>query len=196
MEFTQWGPLALASVAVLTFGWNAYRSLNRRAVAHSRASNLLGLAKTLGELDVSVMSEREIEEKKVLHERALEAGYFHTQLYVSAVAPQMTSYWMPTLILGGAAATLFLIPFQEPLTGSYSDGWSILAALVSPLLFVVASGFAYSRVERNKQVLTQLRESSRLFLKSDEQDRGDSVRRLYALMVHAKGSNSNRDREV
>lgn len=191
MEFTQWGSLALASVAIMTLGWTAYQSLNRRAVAHNRASNLLNLAKTLGELDASVMSEKEIEEKKVLHERSLEVGFFYTQLYVSAVAPQLTSYLLPWIIMGGAIAALIAAPLQEPLTGSYGDGLSILFALVSPFLFFVASGFAFMRVERNKIVLRNLEKPAHLFLQRDVEDRSSTVSRFHKLMLFAERARSN-----
>ncbi|MHA7269545.1 hypothetical protein [Arthrobacter sp. HLT1-20] len=197
MELAQWTPWAVAGVAALALVWNAYQVLNRRAVAYTRASNLLGLAKTLSELDVAAMDKTEIEEGKILHQRSLEGGFFHTQLYIGPAIPWMTSHRISTVFFSGSFIALFTAPLQQPLTGSYDDDVSILASLLPGVLLLATSVFVYFRVDRNKMVLKQLKEPAHLFLlQTGGDDRGGFVSRFHTLMMFAGGTSSNAERDV
>lgn len=161
----QWGlvgPLIAALVGIASLALAIYKSLNRRANAHTQATNSLALAKALADLPVDDEDENDAQQRKVLQRRLQEVGYFHTQLYVSSAAPYLTSWWQPAVFYTMALLS-FIWFVLSPVTGSAQDELSVLFYVMVPFTFVLAGLQAMSRVDRNKAVYKKLSEETRLF---------------------------------
>lgn len=183
------GQLAAALVALVSFAFGAYRFLNRKASAYTQAANSLALAKALADLPVDDTDVKDVEQRRVLQRRLMEAGYFHSQLYVSSATPYLMTHWQPFFFyaLAMVSGVWFGI---SPITGSSEDPVSVAANILIPTAFVFAGYQATNRVSRNKAVNKSLTEEARLFHLPDQPDEIGRLEQLHRLTVMAEARSS------
>ncbi|WP_104062304.1 hypothetical protein [Arthrobacter sp. 4R501] len=185
------GQLAAAVVALVSFAFGAYRFLNRKASAYTQAANSLALAKALADLPVDETDVKDAEQRRVLRRRLMEAGYFHSQLYVSSATPYLMTHWQPVFFYAMALVSGVWFGIS-PITGSSEDPVSVAATILIPAAFVFVGYQATYRVGRNKAVNKSLTEEARLFHLPDQPDEISRLEQLHRLAVMAEASRSSK----